>query len=172
MAIFKIINENYPTTSDMENLISYVIRPNKALYVGIPNLYAMQPNPASDICTQMLQVKNLYSKNSGKQLIHFVISLSGYSFDYESRMTPEQLHFISSLFANDICEAGYQCLYAIHKTSNLHVHFVLNSVNWKTGEKFSGKQEEYTSFINGFHNCALFKKYQLNFSVYYGNAHT
>ena len=41
----------------------------------------------------------------------------------------------------------YQIVYAVHEDSrHLHVHFVLNTLNYRTGKKYPGDKEDYYNF--------------------------
>lgn len=83
----------------------------------------------SNAFERMKTVKDFYNKSGGREYIHFVISFKGKKDADTVYLFAENL---SSVF-ND-----YQTLFSVHlNTQHTHVHFVINSVSYKDGHKFS-----------------------------------
>lgn len=85
-------------------------------------------------------VKRLYHKQNGRQFIHAVIlpTVTGY-------IEPQKYLDLAELIAQIFPD--YQSTYAVHTdTKHLHLHILFNSVNYKTGRKFSMSKSD----LNGF----------------------
>ena len=82
---------------------------------------------------QMHMVKEVWGKTDGKQLHHFILIFS----EWESAriQNAEELlelgYHVCMIFGN-----RFQCVFAVHYDGRYHIHFVLNSVSYQTGEKF------------------------------------
>ena len=82
---------------------------------------------------QMHMVKEVWGKTDGKQLHHFILIFS----EWESAriQNAEELlelgYHVCMIFGN-----RFQCVFAVHYNGRYHIHFVLNSVSYQTGEKF------------------------------------
>lgn len=92
----------------------------------------------------MNTLQSLYRKNDGRRYMHYIIS-----FD-KGIPAVKAYHVASecaSYFAGD-----YQYIMAVHtNTSNIHAHVILNSVNVRTGKKFSQSKKqlrEFRDFVN------------------------
>jgi len=128
MAVFKFINEVYYNKSDMWRLIEYCRK--QACYVWSPNLPVYS---TKIIYNQFLYYKKYYFKEEGDQLLHFVLSFdSSYWERWVSTDTAKNcaMH-ICYLFEN------FQSAAFIHpKKGQLHIHFLINTVSFVTGNRF------------------------------------
>ena len=91
----------------------------------------------------MIQIKKLAEKEDGKQLYHMVISIWRYYAKpvYKNKAVTEDA--CCDLIGNDISQIlynmGYQNAYFKHNNNgNRHLHFIINSVNFISGNKLSG----------------------------------
>ena len=95
-------------------------------------------NPADS----MYRIKNIFDKNTGKQAEHFILAFN------KREQSTLVIPFIREI-AYDICGffKNVQILFAVHEVKNtyisedygddyIHIHFVLNTVNVQTGNKF------------------------------------
>lgn len=95
----------------------------------------------------MRRVKYFSGKMDGKQLHHFLVSIKRKDLEestvygrYYKRYDKSRDESPALFVGLDVCELvfniGYQTAYFVHDDSEyFHVHFILNSVNYKTGMK-------------------------------------
>ena len=138
MAILKLIRDEYVNQDAMYNLVHYVLNANKMPSRCFGGTGISLTSPADS----MYKIKNVYDKTTGKQAEQFVLA-----FNYkESRLLNS--YFIEQI-AYEVCKyfEGVQVLFALHETgntyisddygdNNVHIHFVVNTVNMFTGNKF------------------------------------
>ena len=87
---------------------------------------------------RMRIVKQFYNKEDGRSYIHFTISFKG-------RRDKNVLYDFAEAVVSNFND--FQCLFAIHQnTANYHIHFVLNSVSFTDGHKFSQSQADMENF--------------------------
>lgn len=93
-------------------------------------------NPARDFYS----VKKAFHKTDGKQGEHFVLSLEANNkASYKECMTVG--YEIADYFED------FQVAFALHiDTNNRHIHFVVNSVSYKDGHKFSQGPDDLNKF--------------------------
>lgn len=127
MAIFKFVNESYPDKADMRRLIDYCNK--KAVFVHSNNMAVYSANI---IYSQFLYCKKYFFKEEGCQLLHFVLSFDGYWERWVSWQTAEEC----AVHLCDLFE-GYQTAAFVHpKKGQLHIHFLVNTVSFLTGNRF------------------------------------
>ena len=79
----------------------------------------------------MMATKRRYGKLGGNVAYH------GYQSFAEGEVTPEEAHKIGIETARQMWGANYEVVVTTHlNTDNIHNHFVVNSVSFKTGRKF------------------------------------
>lgn len=127
MACIKVAAGPYQDQGCLFRLIHEYIYP-KAVYIGGLNI---DPRYAS---TEMEIVKSIWMQKQGVQLFHFILSFSEI----------ESVKFVDSkdarYIAYQICEYfadKYQIVFGIHSAKNLHIHFVINSVSYQDGSRFT-----------------------------------
>lgn len=122
----------YKTLGSLKRLIYYIQRADKTNEALMGGIYC-NPNTAYD---EFVLTKEIYNKCpklegeiSGRQAIHFTQSFEGWE------VTPEKAKEIAFEFLKHEHFKGYQVTFAVHTdTKNVHTHFVLNPVNYETGE--------------------------------------
>ena len=119
-----ISRNNYYEPDVLRRVLQYVGR--GALIGG----YGLDPENAY---TQMVMVKRVYHKLEGKQMEHFFIAFS------DREIQKFDLSDLMALgFKIAACFEEYQMFFSLHAdTSHLHLHFVMNSVSFLTGRKYS-----------------------------------
>lgn len=138
MAILKLIRDEYRNTDAISNLVNYVLNPIKMPSMCYGGLGISLDNPADS----MYRIKNIYDKTTGKHAEHFVLAFN----QKEQRLLA--IPFLMKI-AYDICGffENLQVLFAVHEVKNtfisedyeddlIHIHFVVNTVNIQTGNKF------------------------------------
>ena len=79
----------------------------------------------------MMATKRRYGKLGGNVAYH------GYQSFVEGEVTPEEAHQIGMETARKMWSDNYEIVVTTHlNTDNIHNHFVVNSVSFKTGRKF------------------------------------
>lgn len=80
---------------------------------------------------RMMATKKRFGKMGGNVAYH------GYQSFVSGEVTPEEAHKIGMETARRMWGADYEIVVTTHlNTDNLHNHFVINSVSFKTGRKF------------------------------------
>ena len=137
MAILKHISGNNTPRSYIGKILTYIRNGYKTIdgqYFGTRG--CCNDDPARDFYS----VKKAYHKSDGKQGEHFVLSLEANNkASYEECLTVG--YEIADYFED------FQVAFAVHKdTNNRHIHFVINSVSYKDGHKFSQGPDRLNDF--------------------------
>ena len=138
MPVLKIKTKPYSDDYALENVVHYVLRPGCSC-----GGYAVDPNYAVE---QMLMVKDIWGKNQGRRVRHFILS-----FARDERIRVEAAMWLGF----QICQyySRFQTVYALHDdSSNLHLHFVSNTVSYADGKMYSAKYDDWyklCGFISG-----------------------
>ena len=124
-------------SSRLKGLLDYVSNNektnNKEFVSGINCL----PNIAYQ---DMMNTKKQFFKTDGIECFH------GYQSFVSGEVTPEIAHEIGIKLAEKLCGDKYQVIVATHtNTDNIHNHFVLNSVSFKDGKKFTNRNKDYNN---------------------------
>lgn len=124
-------------SSRLRGLIDYVSNEektnNKEFVSGINCL----PNIAYQ---EMMNTKKQFFKTDGIECFH------GYQSFVSGEVTPEIAHEIGIKLAEKLWGDKYQVIVATHtNTDNIHNHFVLNSVSFKDGKKFTNRNKDYNN---------------------------
>jgi len=108
-----------------DNVKSQIMNENLSQYV-------------SDIVQTMDETSMQYGKTIGVQLRHYFISFAPVELcDYG--IANSIGYEISRILARE-----YQTVYAVHEdTDHINIHFVMNAVSWKTGERYGGHKGEF-----------------------------
>lgn len=111
------------------------------------------PNTARE---EMLAVKKRYGKNEG------IVAFHGYQSFAPNEVTPEVAHEIGVKLANELWGDRFQVIVATHldKQNHLHNHFVLNSVSYIDGYRYSDCRATYKLMRDT--SDRLCKEYQLS----------
>ena len=136
-------NGNYLNQDSIKNVIKYIARENGNPKNDLICCGAMGATDFTDIDTTIRQfecVQLLHTRkgNFGRYIDHEV-----YSFSDEEETTILQNDIpvgeIAQKMALDFYNDGFQVYYGIHKSDDtekhLHVHFAVNTVNFRTGKK-------------------------------------
>ena len=164
MAVLKLMHGEYQNEDAMDNLINYALNKEKMPSCCFGGRGISLENPLQS----MNAIKNTYGQNAGKQAEHFVLAFDESEYP---NLTLEKIYRV----CYDICEffKSVQVLFALHEVKNtyysedydddaIHVHFVVNTVNLQTGNKFR----------IDFNNEYDLKYYILSVLEYYGISNT
>ncbi len=87
---------------------------------------------------EMMITKRMFNKQSGRQFIHFT-----HSYSDKEKIDPLLAHEISLKLLEHPRFNNYQIIAATHvDKDHIHTHFVLNTVNIETGEKWRQSKKE------------------------------
>ena len=133
-----------------ENVIQYIFRPDKTPH-GLIGGWAVDPMYAA---SQMNYLSKAYGKEDGLQLRHFILSFSEKEVQRMGQCAliriDEYAQYAALYYGGE-----YQIVYAVHEDSrHLHVHFVLNTLNYRTGKKYPGDKEDLETLQDMYHGGA------------------
>lgn len=145
MAIYKVINGDgkYRDGWAIQDVIHYA-----TAKTGEDNIFggAVLPEIAIE---SMEGVSRADHKAKGTRLRHSVLS-----FAPNEEITPNQIKDVARQ-AIEYYQNDYQILAAVHEDrEHLHIHFVMNTVSYRDGSKYTGKKKDYFSFSKHL-NCIL-----------------
>ena len=145
MPCLKIVPGSYVNSNALDCLVHKYIYP-KSHTIGD---LSVDPAHAAE---QMKLVKKLWLKEDGCQLLHFILAFN----PWES----ERIKSAGELmpFAYDVCSCfadDYQIVFGIHcgRTGLWHIHFVVNSVSFTTGERLLRKNSIYLALQYHIQSC-------------------
>lgn len=128
MAVIKAINSK----ASLKSIIRYVDNTKKTTKDLVSGKDIIYPSQAYE---QMIDTKKMWNKTTGRQYKHFVQSFK------EGEVTPRKANAIGQEWANENFK-GYEVLVVTHTDKeHIHNHFVVNSVNFETGKKWSSHKD-------------------------------
>ncbi len=138
MAILRWINAANDSVLQLQDLITYLLYDHKTsekkLVGGRGCFY-------SHALRDFLCIKRLWHKEGGSLFEHFILSFS----EWNAQHRIQEIMEISGLIA--VYFHDFQCLYAVHTdTEHTHIHFLLNSVSFSDGKKFSQSKGDLHRF--------------------------
>jgi hypothetical protein len=91
----------------------------------------------------MVRTKNLFGKTTGRQYAHFI-----QSFHAKDPITPDIALQIGKEYIASLKQwEDFQVLMAVHtNTDNIHIHYIINTVNAKTGTKWQCSRQDLKHF--------------------------
>ena len=133
----------YHDDDAFRDVLGYVMNPEKTPsgYIG-----GIAVNPQQAIF-EMEALSRYYGQDTGVRLRHFILGFRPrelWSKKGQSLYAAYQLAYSVAQFYG----AEYQIIYAVHEdTKNPHIHFVMNTTNYRTGLKYQGKKQDLHHFI-------------------------
>lgn len=157
----KTIDKKY-LDEDLRNAIEYAANSKKTdetMYVSAINC----PKQRAYEC--MMATKKRFGKMGGNVAYH------GYQSFVSGEVTPEEAHKIGVKTARLMWGAEYEIVVTTHlNTDNIHNHFVVNSVSFKTGRKFENHIRDHIELRNISDSvCLKYDKSVIPFDHFYGN---
>lgn len=135
MSYFKVINQN-PRT--LFGIIHYAKDEREDSSPSLAAGLGVSPDTAFE---EMDAVKKVYNKTEGRQYKHFMFSFDS-NVSLSHKMLMEIGHKIGSYFAKE-----YQIAYYIHfDKNNIHIHYILNTVNMFNGQKFRISKRDFYNY--------------------------
>lgn len=145
---------NYQTDAEIQTVLNYAKNPEKTDTKKICG-GAVLPELAA---LSMECVTDAYHNEQGTHLRHSILSFSPkdpITVDDAIRIEKAALQY----YEND-----YQILAAVHTNEpHLHIHFVMNTTNYKDGSKYKGRKQDLYTFQK--HLKAILKPYGLSVNL-------
>ena len=155
-------NPEKTTDRDLSDVLRYAANEDKTertLYVSAINC----PKQRAYQC--MIDTKKRFGKLGGNVAYHGVQSFK------TGEVTPEEAHKIGMETAKRMWGDLYEVVVTTHlNTDNLHCHFVVNSVSFKTGRKFENHVSDHIKLREiSDEVCREYGKSVIPFDHFYGN---
>lgn len=132
MSIFKMKYENYNKMKDLENLINYAVREDKCIE-GAYGAQGLMKGSPGEMFHQMYDIKRAYYKKTGRQAKHFILSFSKEEERFIGVWEAQRIGYMVASYFDK-----WQVVFGVHTdTDNLHIHFILNTVSYVDGLKFT-----------------------------------
>lgn len=129
MAVTKFLSRK----TRLDTIIKYIMngeKTEKMMYVSAINC---KPDTAIE---EMQDTKKRFNKEGGIISYHLIQSFNG------KEVSPEKCHELGLQYARELFGDDFQFVVATHlNTDNVHNHIVVNSVSFKSGNKFYSNRE-------------------------------
>lgn len=138
--VIKFKPTHYADDSDICSLIAYIAGhgAKKEQTILFHNANGLSKN-YKKAPTQMIKVQRYFNKSSKRRIYHMIVSFPC-NYVYNERFIIETANSIAKK-----CFPYHQSFYAVHNaTDNLHIHFAINAVNYKTGKKWHKSKDEFS----------------------------
>lgn len=108
-------------------------------YLNEKECYVSGINCLSDYAyDEMLYTKKQYNKNDG------ILGFHAFQSFKDGEITADKAHLIGVKLAKEMWGDRFEVVVATHQnTNNIHNHFIINSVSFKDGIKYSDNRESY-----------------------------
>ncbi len=132
MSVFKMINKKYNRMEDLEHLVNYAVREDKCIE-GVYGAQGLLKGSPEEMFQQMFDIKSAYYKKTGRQAKQFILSFSKEEEGFIGLKEAREIgYMIASYFDK------WQVVFGVHTDrDNLHIHFILNTVSYVDGLKFT-----------------------------------
>lgn len=128
MCIVKVVNDPYLNYECIFNLTHYALvgKPDKRIrYYGGYNVVLSRADE------EIVLVKQYFQKTDRRLMRHFTVSFNDETSAYDAWILGWR---IAAYYAD-----RYQIVFGVHEnTDNIHIHFVMNTVSFVDGLKYSG----------------------------------
>lgn len=152
MCIVKVVNDSFTNCECIFRLTNYALvgKPYKRIrYYGGYNVVLSRADE------EIVLVKQYFQKTDKRLMRHFTVSFDDETSAYDAWILSWR---IAAYYAD-----RYQIVFGVHEdTDNLHIHFVMNTVSFVDGLKYSGGTGDlfrFTNYVNKAH-----KEYLSNFN--------
>lgn len=129
MAVTKFLSRK----TRLDTIIKYIMNGEKTEKM----MYVSGVNCKPDTAVQQMQdTKKRFNKEGGIISYHLIQSFEG------KEVSPEKCHELGLKYAKELFGDDYEFVVATHlNTDNVHNHIVINSVSFKSGNKFYSNRE-------------------------------
>ena len=140
MAVFKVMPEKYQNKDAVEKTIRYITGNNNApedKVLSVGGLGVDYENFQNAI-EQFKITKSVYHKEDKRQVLHMVVSFDD---GREKSLQESDIEELSYQIGRLLSRESYQIIWGIHRnTGHTHIHYIINSVSYETGEKYRMEQ--------------------------------
>ena len=158
MAITKILTIGSASegirSTHLKNALLYIANEEKTqknAWVGGVNCLPL----AEAAYKQMMQTKQYFGKELGRQGYHIIISFE------KGECRPDMAFQIGAEFVERYLGEDYECVYAVHDDKeHCHIHIIFNSINLTDGKKYHYNKGDWKHIMQPITND-LCKKYGL-----------
>ena len=143
MATVKFLPERkMQTRAGLSSILNYCQKEKKTRHGDRQLVTGINCLPASAY-REFVSTKLFYRKDNGRMFYQLL-----QSFSPDEAITPETAHEIAVKFASEQFQ-GYEVLVATHvDREHIHSHFIINSVNSDTGNKYHADKDEIQKLRN------------------------
>ena len=132
----------YHDSSALEDVITYCLQDKKTP----SNLIGSFGVNIKQAAHEMYQLAKAYGKMGGMHLRHMVLTFSQEEVRHLGEKPLEEIYKIGT-YAAQYYGFEYQIVYAIHEdTTSYHIHFVMNTVSFRSGRQYRGDKADYYAF--------------------------
>ncbi len=140
MAIIKFVENPPKTKVSLKKTINYIKQPAKTR----PDLVGGKDCDWNRTYDDFMEVKEEYDKTDGIMGRHMIMA-----FDVKDNITPELAKQLAEELLQNKLFNGFQVLYGVHlDKEHIHVHFLINSVNMKTGKRWHQTNTDLYNLIS------------------------
>ncbi|MBR1742740.1 MAG: relaxase/mobilization nuclease domain-containing protein, partial [Lachnospiraceae bacterium] len=141
-------------STHLKNALLYIVNEEKTkknAWVGGVNCLPL----AEAAYEQMMQTKQYFGKELGRQGYHIIISFE------KGECRPDMAFQIGAEFVERYLGEDYECVYAVHDDKeHCHIHIIFNSINLTDGKKYHYNKGDWKHIMQPITND-LCKKYGL-----------
>ena len=143
MATVKFLPESkMQSRAGLSSILNYCQKEKKTRHCDKKLVTGINCLPASAY-REFVSTKLFYRKDTGRMFYHLL-----QSFSPDEDISPETAHEIAVKFASEQFK-GYEVLVATHvDKEHIHSHFIINSVNSDTGNKYHADKDEIQKLRN------------------------
>ncbi len=146
MAVFKVMPEKYQNKDAVEKTIRYITGNNNApedKVLSVGGLGVDYENYQNTI-EQFKITKSVYHKEDKRQVLHMVVSFNDRR---EKSLQVSDIEELGYQIGRLLSRESYQIIWGIHgNTGHAHIHYIINSVSYETGEKYRMERREADTF--------------------------
>ena len=146
MAVFKVMPEKYQNKDAVEKTIRYITGNNNApedKVLSVGGLGVDYGNYQNTI-EQFKITKSVYHKEDKRQVLHMVVSFNDRR---EKSLQVSDIEELGYQIGRLLSRESYQIIWGIHgNTGHAHIHYIINSVSYETGEKYRMERREADTF--------------------------
>ena len=142
--LITVTTGNYTNKDAISNTIRYITRTrinedrkHELVSYGSPNVTCFGGEEAIErAIKEFKDIQRYYSKTEGRKVHHETLNLT--DEEAKSFINGAQIDAFALDCSRVFDKQGYQVIYAAHYSNKyrLHVHFIVNSVNYRTGNKY------------------------------------
>lgn len=156
MSYIKVITNNYDNPHAVNKLLNYLIRSTSMFKKEHSNIYrdtlGLSNVNIDEAILDFNMIKKIFDNEQGRQIHHFVVSIPYKNTKQKSNVDEDRLIYmrtISIYLQNYIFQQGFQVFYVIHldHDENVHSHFIINSVNYKNGNRIPHEKVFYNQLL-------------------------